>query len=93
MAVICFLLYKWRKNRQELSNVTSAQEQEYAIKSDREIMDKDIDNHEQEVIQIPENENKSNDEPIENNVHNHGQEAIPTAGAGDEKVSLQSIDK
>ena len=44
-----------------------------------------------EILPIPENENRSNHEPVGNNVYNLGQEAIPIAN-NNEKLSLQNID-
>jgi hypothetical protein len=92
---VCFLLYKWKKNKQEQKNAIPKPGREEGVtpaeRSNHEPIKNSVNNnHGQEILPVPaENENRSNNEPIDNNVYNHGQEAIPNVN---ENLSLQNID-
>ena len=84
-AVICFLLYKWNKNKQKQKNAvpTPGSEEGNRYNHENLTISKNVYNPGQQekilsnlspINKQPENENRSNHEPIDNNFYNHGQE-------------------
>ncbi|PKC76194.1 hypothetical protein RhiirA1_447953 [Rhizophagus irregularis] len=85
LSVGSFLIYKWNKNKQKTihendnNNDYSQEEKELPIIRDIHNYEQDINNNEQEIIQMPRNENSSNHEPIIIPVNDHhGQEIMQT---------------
>jgi hypothetical protein len=85
--IICFLIYKWKKNKQKCENAIPNEENRY----DHEnlVMPKPAYNQGQE--KIPSNLSPIHRQMPENvNVYNHGAEVIPIASNG--MSSLQNMD-